>query len=216
MPSNAVCRFFCDAICSLRIIAGTARGRRLFSPGSRGGGQSIRPTADRAREALFNILGWDFVDGAQVLDLFAGTGAFGLEALSRGAKEAVFVDHSALALDLIQKNITACGFSDRAHVIRHDLLKSLFFWQKAGDKSMGQEGAPLFDLIFLDPPYRQGLCEALLAGLQGQGMLNDGAVLVFEDDSKQTLPERVGSLRLYDQRTYGDTGFWFYEEGRAA
>ena len=217
MPGDAVCRIFCDAICSLRIIAGTARGRRLFSPGSRGGGQSIRPTADRAREALFNILGWEFVDNAAVLDLFAGTGAFGLEALSRGAKEAVFVDHSALALDLIQKNITTCGFSDRAHVIRHDLLKGLFFWQKAGARAVnnGATPAPVFDLVFLDPPYRKGLCEALLAGLQGQGMLGNESVVVFEDESSQALPERVGDLRLYDQRTYGDTGFWFYEKAQS-
>ncbi len=197
----------------MRIIAGTARGRRLFAPGGRGGGQSIRPTADRAREALFNILGWDFISGAHVLDLFAGTGALGLEALSRGAKAAVFVDNSPLALDLIQKNISACGFSEKAHVLRHDLLKGLFFWRKAASRELGKDGpqAPVFDLIFLDPPYRQGLCQGLLTALQEQGMINDEALVVFEDDRSQTLPDSVGILQLYDQRAYGDTGFWLYE-----
>ena len=198
----------------MRIIAGSARGRRLFAPGSRGGGLAIRPTADRAREALFNIIGWHFVEGARVLDLFAGTGALGLEALSRGALAAVFVDSSAFALDLIQKNIIACGFSDRAHVIRHDLLKGLFFWRKAGGRGQATDvpsEPTAFDLVFLDPPYRQGLCQALLSGLQEQGTIGCGAIVVFEDDSTQTLPEAVGALRLFDQRAYGDTGFWFYE-----
>ena len=199
----------------MRIIAGSARGRKLFAPGSRGGGLAIRPTADRAREALFNILGWQFVEGARILDLFAGTGALGLEALSRGAGMALFVDSSPLALDLIQKNIIACGFSDRAHVIRHDLLKGLFFWRKAGGRALGFDvpsAPPVFDLIFLDPPYRQGLCQGLLSGLQEQGMIGDGTIVVFEDDSTQALPEAVGGLRLYDQRAYGDTGFWLYEK----
>lgn len=202
----------------MRIIAGSARGRRLFAPGGRGGGQAIRPTADRAREALFNIIGWQFVEGSRVLDLFAGTGALGLEALSRGAEAAVFVDSSPLALDLIQKNVVACGFSDKAHVIRHDLLKGLFFWHKAGGRGLGNDPSPappVFDLIFLDPPYRQGLCQGLLSGLQEQGTIGDGAIVVFEDDSSQALPDAVGSLRRFDQRAYGDTGFWFYEKEQA-
>lgn len=201
----------------MRIIAGSARGRKLFGPGSRGGA-SIRPTADRAREALFNILGWQRVEGASVLDLFAGTGAFALEALSRGAREAVFVDNGLVALDLIQKNIAACGFSAKAHVIRHDLLKSLFFWRKLGGRSQAAEveQAPLFDLIFLDPPYRQGQAEKLLRALLAEGFVGDGTTVVFEDDSAERLPESVGALLRYDQRSYGDTGFWFYEKGIAA
>jgi len=196
----------------LRIIAGSARGRKLFSPGSRGG-ESIRPTADRAREALFNILGRDLVQGACVLDLFAGTGALGLEALSRGAEAALFVDNSPLALDLIQKNITACGFSDKAHAVRHDLLKGLFFWRQASDRAFGNKNerqAPPFGLIFLDPPYRQGLCARLLTSLLDAGMVDDATRVIFEDDSAETLPEAVGRLQICDRRTYGDTGFWFY------
>ena len=197
----------------MRIIAGSARGRKLSSPGSRGG-DSIRPTADRAREALFNILGRDLVQGAAVLDLFAGTGALGLEALSRGAETAVFVDSNPLALDLIHKNIIACGFSDKAHVVRHDLLKSLFFWRKAGASAMAGEGrpAPPFDLVFLDPPYRLGLCGRLLTSLLETGLVGDRAWVIFEDDSSETLPQAVGPLHLADRRAYGDTGFWFYEK----
>ncbi len=188
----------------MRIIAGRARGRRLFAPGSRGGA-AIRPTADRAREALFNILGWERVEGAQVLDLFAGTGALGLEALSRGAKAACFVDLSPLALELINSNILACGFSEQAQVIRHDLLRSLAFWPK------GQGAAPIFDLIFLDPPYRQQLCPRIVTALLATGLVAAEAQVICEDDSRESLPERIGSLQLHDQRAYGDTGFWFYE-----
>lgn len=188
----------------MRIIAGRARGRRLFAPGSRGGA-AIRPTADRAREALFNILGWVRVEGAQVLDLFAGTGALGLEALSRGAKTACFVDLSPLALELINSNILACGFGEQARVIRHDLLRSPSFWPK------GQGAAPIFDLIFLDPPYRQGLCATTLTNLLATGMVGERAQVICEDDSRESLPERIGPLQLHDQRAYGDTGFWFYE-----
>ena len=117
----------------MRIIGGTARGRRLQTPPkstvSRTGSQLIRPTADRAREALFNIIGKE-VEDAVVLDLFAGTGALGLEALSRGAQSAAFVDKSSQSTDLIKKNIELCGFSDKSFVIKRDLAKSLSFLEK--------------------------------------------------------------------------------------
>ncbi len=198
----------------MRIIAGSARGRHLSGPGSRGG-TSIRPTADRAREALFNILGWEFFTNALVLDLFAGTGALGLEALSRGAKAAVFVDNSLLALELLHKNIVACGFSDKAHVVRHDLLKSLFFWHKSSLEPSGLDGrhSPSFDLVFLDPPYRQGRCAELLTALLAAELVGRDTQIIFEDDSAEHLPESLGELQLTDQRRYGDTGFWFYEKG---
>jgi 16S rRNA (guanine(966)-N(2))-methyltransferase RsmD len=159
---------------------------------------------------LFNILGRELVKGAQVLDLFAGTGALGLEALSRGAKECCFVDSSPLALELIHTNIQACGFADQAHLFRHDLLKGLSFWPK------GKGPAPTFDLIFLDPPYRQQLCPRIVTALLAAGLVAAEAQIICEDVSKEALPERIGTLRLYDQRAYGDTGFWFYEQDAAA
>ena len=190
----------------MRIIAGLARGRRLISPGGRGA--AIRPTADRAREALFSILGPETLAGAAVLDLFAGTGALGLEAISRGARRAVFVDLAPPALGIIQQNIAICGFSSQTLVVRHDLLKALAW----GGRRPADEG---FELIFLDPPYRQGWAERLLSGLQAQGLLAPGGTVVFEDHGAERLPEAVGRLRLFDRRRYGDTGFWFYrlEEG---
>lgn len=166
---------------------------------------------------MFNILGWEFIEGAAVLDLFAGTGAFALEALSRGAREAVLVDNSSISLDLIRKNIAVCGFSAKAHVVRHDLLKSLFFWRKLGleRSSTGGLQAPVFDLIFLDPPYRQGQGERLLSALLAEGLVGERTTVVFEDDSAESLPEAVGVLLCYDRRSYGDTGFWLYEKGIA-
>lgn len=181
-----------------------------MGPGKQGG-MEIRPTADRARESLFNILGWECLENALVLDLFAGTGALGLEALSRGARAAVFVDHSPLALDLIQKNIMATGSSEQAHVVRHDLSKGLFFWRRLGPALLSGTGqAPQFDLIFLDPPYRQGHCQTLLTSLLAEGLAGELTRIVFEDDSREHLPETVGPLQLFDQRAYGDTGFWLY------
>lgn len=106
----------------MRIIAGIARGRKLISPGAKGGENEIRPTSDRAREALFNILGND-VCGARVLDLFAGTGALGLEALSRGADSALFIDKSQSAIGMINKNIQLTGFSDKVTILKRDLSK---------------------------------------------------------------------------------------------
>lgn len=191
----------------MRIIAGLAKGRRLATPGARGG-EIIRPTADRAREALFSILGWEFIREAVVLDLFAGTGAMGLEALSRGARQAVFVDNSPVALNLIRHNIEACGFGDRAQVIRHDLRKNLSF-------AAGQ-GLGAFDIVFLDPPYRQSLGQSILAALLFQRLVKEQGVVIAEDDSRETLPDSVGRLVLYDRRAYGDTGFWLYENHRVA
>ncbi len=191
----------------MRIIAGLARGRRLIPPVGRG--TAIRPTADRAREALFNILGPETVAGAAVLDLFAGTGALGLEAISRGARRAVFVDLAPSALGIIRQNIALCGFSSQALVVRHDLLKSLSW----GGRCPEDEG---FEVIFLDPPYRQDGAERLLTGLLAQGLLAAGGTVVFEDHAAEHLPETAGRLRLFDRRRYGDTGFWFYRlEGGA-
>jgi len=187
----------------LRIIAGTARGRRLHSPGQGRNAQKIRPTTDRAREALFNILGSASLCNARVLDLFSGTGAVGLEALSRGAKEAVLVEKNAFALALIKKNINLCGFSDNTHVVRHDLLKDRFFLP-------GPNLAGPYDLIFLDPPYRQKTCERLLPELLDYGIIGSGTIIVCEDASSEDMPGALAELNLFDQRRYGDTGFWFY------
>ncbi len=162
----------------------------------------IRPTADRAREALFSIIGSQVAE-AVVLDLYAGTGALGLEALSRSARQAVFVDSSRAALQIIGKNIALCEFADRATVLQRDLSRGLDFLAK---KLPGT----VFSLVFVDPPYRKGLSERMLEELAAAGFLTAGALVVVEDDAGVTLPSRVGELVLEDQRHYGDTGFWLY------
>lgn len=185
----------------MRIIGGMARGRRLSSPGS----NRIRPTTDRAREALFNIVGPGVVDTV-VLDLFAGTGALGLEAISRGAQKVVFVDSRDQAVNLIRRNIELCGFSNRSLVLQRDLACGLAFLSKT---------CPVagFDLIFADPPYGFDLGGLILEGITEVGLVAPDGLIVVEDKAKTVLPTEVGNLRLSDQRQYGDTGFWFFRQG---
>ena len=186
----------------MRIIAGRARGRKLVSPGAKSGGNEIRPTSDRAREALFNILGND-VCGAKVLDLFAGTGALGLEALSRGADSALFIDKSQSAIGMIDKNIQLTGFSDKVTVLKRDLSKKNFL----DGKYIPGEG---FSLVFLDPPYKTNLAEELLAQLGRGSYVATKGVVVAESSVSVQLPENTGLLKCYDKRQYGDTAFWLY------
>jgi len=187
----------------VRIIAGKARGRKLAAPGPRLG-ELIRPTSDRAREALFNIIAAR-IPGARVLDLFAGTGALGLEALSRGADSAVFVDRDPAALALIEKNIAACGFAGQSKVLRGDLGRGLCFLAK------DNHGLP-FDLVFLDPPYGKGLAQATLRELTTvfPALLASGAMIILEDSSASACQETYGPWRCVDRRRYGEAGFWFY------
>ena len=164
--------------------------------------QLIRPTADRAREALFNIIG-RWVANATVLDLYAGTGALGLEALSRSAEMAVFVDNSPQAIKIIKKNIELCGFSDRTIVLKRDLAKGLSFVTK-------QLPGLGFSIVFVDPPYRKGLSEAMLQELAETNILLSEALVIIEECSLTELPAQVADLSLVDHRRYGETGFWFY------
>jgi len=193
----------------LRIISGKCRGRRLRSPGRVAGKAAIRPTSDRVREALFSILA-DRAKGARILDLFAGTGALGLEGLSRGGAAAVFVDLGAEALGLLRKNVELCGFTDRAIVVKRDLVRGL---------SSLEEFRPArgFDLIFLDPPYRRGLAERLLAGMETVELVAADGLVVAEEAAEVILPGAWPGLTLTDHRVYGDTGIWFYAptEGEA-
>ena len=191
----------------MRIIGGKARGRRLYTPSkntAKFAGQSIRPTADRAREALFSIIGRE-IENATVLDLYAGTGALGMEALSRSAEQAVFIDNSLHAVQIIHKNIDICGFSDRALVLKWDLSKGLSF---LAQKLPGTT----FSIVFADPPYRKGLAAGMLTELAGSGLLCPDALVVVEEDAVEALPEQVAQLVLVDQRRYGETGFWFYRK----
>jgi 16S rRNA (guanine966-N2)-methyltransferase len=185
----------------MRIIAGKAKGHKL-KPLS---GMAVRPTTDRVREALFSALGTQVV-GARVLDLFAGSGALGLEALSRGALSAVFVDKSKKVCLNLGRNIDSLGFEDQSRLMATDWAKAL--------KLFARERR-LFDLVLLDPPYEHSaggsVLERVLATLGENTLLAAGAVIVAEHPraSGIILPE---SLRRVRTRVYGDTGLTLVEE----
>ena len=154
----------------MRIIGGTAKGRRLASFR----GMSIRPTTDKVREAIFNILPRPFTF-KNVLDLFAGTGAVGIEALSRGAETVTFVDNDPKAVKIIRKNLETCGFSDMASIINMDIQPSLTLLNKKGEQ---------FDLIFIDPPYHASLTGTALHCIEERGLLNKTGILVVESSKR--------------------------------
>ena len=191
----------------MRIISGLARGRKLKTPGK---SNSIRPTTDRAREALFSIIGNRIVS-ARVLDLFAGTGALGLEAFSRGAKQVFFVEKQSKAIEVIKENCALCtmGVKDflenQLTIIKYDLSRGLSFKHPLIDES------PCFDLIFLDPPYNKNLAEKSLAFLDSSHFISATTLIIAEENSEKSLPDSYSRLELADQRRYGDTGFWFYK-----
>ncbi len=175
----------------MRIIAGEFRGRALASVGKGDAGAHLRPTTDRVRESLFNVLTHqiDF-DGLRVLDLFAGTGALGLEALSRGAAHATFVDDGRVAQGLIRKNIEVTGSADRTNLIRRDATRLPV-----------NPGEP-YDLIFLDPPYGKGMGQKALSAAVTGGWLTEDALVVWEENSPMVAPD--GFIQQ-DSRKYGDT-----------
>jgi 16S rRNA (guanine966-N2)-methyltransferase len=180
----------------MRIVGGRLRGRSLAAPRS----QLIRPTADRLRESLFNILAHGYgdpVSGARVLDLFAGTGALGLEALSRGAAFALFIESSAEARALVRENIAALGLGGVTRILRRDATK-------LGTAQIHQP----FSLAFLDPPYGQGLAERALASAHSGGWLCPEALVVVEEamSGKFVAPDRLEEL---ERRAYDDTEFIF-------
>lgn len=176
----------------MRIIGGTLRGRKLATLR----GTAIRPTADRVREALFNILGAHAVTASHVLDLFAGTGAMGMEALSRGARQAVFVDHSAAAVALLRRNLTMCRLEACSRVIQWNIAKNL---------NPLQAYPRTFDLVFMDPPYGQGLIAPCLGRLAACGALASGALIVVEHAPDESLRALPPALACTDHRRYGRT-----------
>ena len=189
----------------MRIISGTARGRKLSTPPQKD--SSIRPTADRAREALFNILGGR-VNNSQVLDLFSGTGALGLEALSRGAKRVVLVDKGHLALNLMKKNSSLFPVEDHQHkkliIIKDDLQRPTFL------KKLPLDIVPQFEIIFADPPYEKKLSKTILQFINDHQILKSNGLLVVEERYNITLPKKLSGLELSDQRKYGEACFSFY------
>lgn len=178
----------------MRIIGGRARGLHLAPVGAGDPQAHLRPTSDRVREAIFNLLlngGYgNPVQGARVLDLFAGTGALGLEALSRGAARVAFIDDGTAARALLRRNIDLMRAQGETDVWRRDATQ------------MGLNRGPAYDLIFLDPPYGRGLGEQALASCATGGWLAPAAIVVWEEG---TAPIPPSGFDLLDQRTYGDT-----------
>jgi 16S rRNA (guanine966-N2)-methyltransferase len=180
----------------MRIVGGRWRSRALVAPASR----AVRPTADRLREALFNVLTHGYSDpvaGARVLDLFAGTGALGLEALSRGAAFAVFIDQSAPARALIRENVAALGAGGVSRIFRRDATKL----------GSAHPLAP-FSLVLLDPPYGQRLAEQALAAAREGGWLAPGALIVVEEAADAAFKAPAGFEEI-ERRRYDDTQFVF-------
>lgn len=182
----------------MRVISGTHKGRTLRGPKS----HDIRPAIDKVKGAIFNIL-YD-VSQKKVLDLFAGTGSIGLEALSRGAAHAVFVDYGAEALGLIRKNIEICQLESRSTVIKHKIPQGL--------ERVLQRLAP-FDLIFVDPPYDRDLVNPTLQKIASSRLLSPEGMILVEHSPRETIGEIPG-LRLTDQRKYGQTVISFLERVR--
>jgi 16S rRNA (guanine966-N2)-methyltransferase len=179
----------------MRVVGGRLKGRNIASPST----QAIRPTADRLREALFNILIHAYDDpvaGGRVIDLFAGTGALGLEALSRGASHCLFVDQGAEARALIRDNVEALGVAGLCRIFRRDAT------------ALGDVAAARFDVAFLDPPYGHGLAEAALVSLRDGGWLSPGALCIVEEVASAGLALPAGFVEL-ERRASGDTQLLF-------
>ena len=179
----------------MRIIGGSHRGRTLRAPH----GRATRPTSDRVREALFAILG--DVDGLDVLDLFAGSAALGLEALSRGAATATFVEEARPALAALEANVAALAAGDAATIVRGDARKALGRIAASGRR---------FGLVFLDPPYAAAERASVLAALSGHGLLVPGAWVVVEHASRDGADPAPPPLEHRFDRAYGDTTLTFY------
>ena len=166
----------------MRVITGTARGRKLREPTN----MDIRPTTDQVKEALFNILQWD-IEGRRVLDLFAGTGQLGIEALSRGAASCLFLDESKQAIDIIKENVERCGFTANARILRTDSLGYL----RSGER---------FDLILMDPPYGKGLEQKALELIEEFDILAPGGIMSIEtrrETPSPVLREGYGTAKEY-------------------
>lgn len=181
----------------MRIIAGTFKGRKLFTPES----DAIRPTSDRAREAIFNVLmhgkyAGEHVIGAHVVDLCCGTGALGLEALSRGARMATFVDQDKRSLELTKKNVTHCGANALAHFVQADVTTL----------PPAREAA---NLVLLDAPYAAPLVSAAYQSLRAQGWFAPRALLVVEQARETAVPTLAGA-ELIDERQYGKARMLIY------
>jgi 16S rRNA (guanine966-N2)-methyltransferase len=186
----------------MRVVAGELRGRRLSSAP----GRETRPTSDRARAGLFDWLR-DRVSGARVLDLFAGTGALGIEALSRGAREAVFVERARPALRVLRENLAALGLGERSRVVERDLARGL--------GPVAADGG-VFELVLADPPYEGDWLDRLVSCETLGRILGSGAVVIAERSARSAPAPGRGGLSLVGSKRYGETAFDWYEKAASS
>ena len=180
----------------MRVIAGEYRGRRL----DRIEGMDIRPTADKVKGSLFNILGNAVLD-SNFLDLFGGTGGMGIEALSRGAKHVVFIDTNINSIKVLKGNLDKLNIKDNVEVFHTDYSAAIVKLYKYNKQ---------FDIIFIDPPYSVGMAQDALEMINKNPILAQSGLIIVEHDSKDAMPQRVGNLYMYRSKQYGNTTLSFY------
>lgn len=182
----------------MRVIAGICRGMKLLAPA----GKSTRPTSDRVKEALFNIISSRYsFDNARVLDICAGTGSLGIEALSRGAASCDFIENDRKVLVCLERNISDTRMIDRSEICAMDVIKALSLFARRGKK---------YDMVFFDPPYDSGLYVSVLETAGSLAIMDSHALFVAECSMRSPLPEKLGPLARLDRRVYGDTALEFF------
>ena len=182
----------------MRVISGTCKGRPLKAVP----GMTTRPTTDKVKESLFNIVG-PYFEGGAVLDLFSGSGSLGLEALSRGMDQGVFVDKDPKAIQIIKANISACKMENQSEVHRNDALRSL--------KALGKRNIQ-FDLIFMDPPYKiANIIPTLIEEIENAELLAENGMIICEHGEELTLTEKIGGFTKFRVEKYGITAVSFFE-----
>lgn len=183
----------------MRIIAGTCRGRKLLAPP----GVTTRPTSDRVKEALFSILSSriDFAD-VRVLDICAGSGSLGIEALSRGAGSCCFIEGNLAVTSILEKNILVTGNQERSEILNMDAVKALHLSAARGK---------CYDVVFFDPPYDSELYWRVAEALDVPGLLHPGSIVVAECSARNPLAETYGRLKRFDRRIYGETALELFE-----
>jgi 16S rRNA (guanine966-N2)-methyltransferase len=181
----------------MRVISGSRKGTSLTAVS----GKSTRPTVDKVKESIFNMIG-PYFDGGVALDLYAGTGGLGIEALSRGVTRAIFVDSNRKAIDVIKENLQVTHFQEQAEIYKNDATRALKALIKRGLK---------FDLVFLDPPYAEQKVESEIAILADHQLLNPSAMIVVETDAEVLLAEKVGRVEKVKEVEYGNTRITVYQ-----
>lgn len=181
----------------MRIISGKFKGRKIKAVS----GYSTRPTSDRLRETIFNIIASQVADSV-VLDLFSGTGAFGIEAISRGAKQVCLIDNSRAAITTIKQNLAICNISSRAKILKWNISKNLNCLRNFNS---------MIDLVFMDPPYAKGLIRPALINLRESGALLDKALIIVEHNDQEVLKGAFSNFSLTDQKKYGKILVSFFQ-----